>query len=322
MTLPRLLRELQDDLDFVALKAVAPDRDARYPSVSSLAEDLHCWLLRRPISVAPGGNRYLLRKFGQRHRRAFAAGCVALAALLAGLGMLTYGLMQAEAQREIAELRGRELEQVIAFQQSMLEDIDVDAMGVGLTELQRRRIEQRLADDPQRQQVLAAFDAATALVAPSELARELLDRYVLTGALSGLEGRFADQQGLAADMRESAADVYASIGAHRRAAEVRDGVLQARRENSGPQSLQALRAERELGVALNRAGDHAGALVLRADLDRRIRDSDTLPTEFRATVVRDHAQSLVDTGQTSEALELLQRALEELVADEGQPDDR
>src|SRR3546814_14707953 len=45
-----------------------------------------------------------------------------------------YGLQQARAQRMIAEQRSAELEKVAAFQQSMLEGIDIEAMGMGMAE--------------------------------------------------------------------------------------------------------------------------------------------------------------------------------------------
>src|SRR3546814_10143004 len=65
-------------------------------------------------------------KFMRRHRVGLAAASVALVALLGGLAMSLYGLQQARAQRMIAEQRSAELEKVAAFQQSMLEGIDIE----------------------------------------------------------------------------------------------------------------------------------------------------------------------------------------------------
>src|SRR3546814_4689994 len=70
----------------------------------------------------------------RRHRVGLAAASVALVALLGGLAMSLYGLQQARAQRVIAEQRSVELEKVAAFQQSMLEGIDIEAMGIGMAE--------------------------------------------------------------------------------------------------------------------------------------------------------------------------------------------
>src|SRR3546814_5631133 len=70
----------------------------------------------------------------RRHRVGLAAASVALVALLGGLAMSLYGLQQARAQRMIAEQRSAELEKVAAFQQSMLEGIDIEAMGIGMAE--------------------------------------------------------------------------------------------------------------------------------------------------------------------------------------------
>src|SRR3546814_16140572 len=70
----------------------------------------------------------------RRHRVGLAAASVALVALLGGLAMSLYGLQQERAQRMIAEQRSAEMEQVAAFQQSMLEGIDIEAMGMRMAE--------------------------------------------------------------------------------------------------------------------------------------------------------------------------------------------
>ena len=105
-----------------------------YGSVAALADDLQRYLDGRVVSAVPPGRGYVWRKFLRRHRTAAVAAGVALLALLGGLGMSLYGLQQAKAQRSVAEARSAELEKVAAFQQSMLEGIDIETMGVGLSE--------------------------------------------------------------------------------------------------------------------------------------------------------------------------------------------
>src|SRR3546814_19680999 len=99
-----------------------------------MADDLHRFLDGRPLAAVPASHRYVWGKFMRRHRVGLAAASVALVALLGGLAMSLYGLQQARAQRMIAEQRSAELEKVAAFQQSMLECIDLEAMGMGMAE--------------------------------------------------------------------------------------------------------------------------------------------------------------------------------------------
>src|SRR3546814_8387715 len=119
--------------DLVA-RAMRHDRAERYASAGALADDLQRFLDGRPLAAVPASHRYVWGKFMRRHRVGLAAASVALVALLGGLAMSLYGLQQARAQRMIAEQRSADLEKVAAFQQSMLEGIDIEAMGMGMAE--------------------------------------------------------------------------------------------------------------------------------------------------------------------------------------------
>ena len=134
LSLPRMRERLRGDLDWIVLKAMQHDRDARYGSVAALADDLQRYLEGRTVAAVPPSRAYVWRKFLRRHRAAAVAAGFALVALLGGLGLSLYGLQQARTQRALAEARSAELEKVAAFQQSMLEGIDIETMGVGLAE--------------------------------------------------------------------------------------------------------------------------------------------------------------------------------------------
>ena len=100
--LSRMRRVLRGELDWVVAKAMRHDRNERYASAAALAEDLQRFLDGRPLQAVPASRGYAWRKFAQRHRTGFIAASFVLLALLGGLGLSVYGLLQARAQRAIA----------------------------------------------------------------------------------------------------------------------------------------------------------------------------------------------------------------------------
>jgi eukaryotic-like serine/threonine-protein kinase len=79
-TLPALRRSLRGDLDRIVQRALAKEPDARYPSVSALADDLRAFVDGRAISG--GSRRYRLRKFVRLHWLPLAATAMILFILL------------------------------------------------------------------------------------------------------------------------------------------------------------------------------------------------------------------------------------------------
>lgn len=76
---------IRGDLDFIALQALAFERDRRYESAASLARDIEHALANRPIQARPPTVSYRLRKFLRRHRIAAGAFAAVASALLIGL---------------------------------------------------------------------------------------------------------------------------------------------------------------------------------------------------------------------------------------------
>jgi hypothetical protein len=322
LSLIQLRQHLRRDLDWIVMRAIRQRRDDRYPSAAALAEDVRRYLEDRPVSAAPGGGAYAARKFIRRHRIGLAAGAVVLVALVAGLVLSLYGLWEADAQRRVAEVRRAELEQVAAFQQSMLEGIDIEAMGLGLIARQREQVAAALARAPARPEALAEWDALMAATAPSDLARGLLDEHVLARALAALDRDFAAQPALDADLRQAVAEVYRVIGAYGRAAELLSLVVERRRAADGPDHPDTLRAERELGVALHRSGRLPEARVLQAALRERIAALPDVHEDLRVDVELDHALTLSDQGEIAAAILAQEALLGDLVARAGERDPR
>ncbi|MBL9166262.1 MAG: protein kinase [Verrucomicrobiales bacterium] len=76
---------LQGDLDWVVMKAIRKDREARYARAAALAEDLRRFLAGEPVEAVPPTLGYRTAKFVRRNRLAVAAGASVFLALLSGL---------------------------------------------------------------------------------------------------------------------------------------------------------------------------------------------------------------------------------------------
>ncbi len=284
LSLPRMRDRLRGDLDWIVLKAMQHDRDARYGSVAALADDLQRYLEGRTVAAVPPSRAYVWRKFLRRHRAAAVAAGFALAALLGGLGLSLYGLQQARTQRALAEARSAELEKVAAFQQSMLEGIDIETMGVGLAEGLAAQVAER---DP----VAAdAFGATLAKASTGDLARDLVDRQLLANAEAAIARDFADQPDVAVGLRESVARVYAAIGLYDKAAELFGRVAEHRAANLGDGAPETLRARNDQVQALLE-----GAHIDQAEsvLEKALPRAFTLPANDRVRVKLELAQAQV-----------------------------
>ena len=284
LSLPRMRERLRGDLDWIVLKATQHDRDARYGSVAALADDLQRHLDGRAVAAVPPSRAYVWRKFLRRHRAAAVAAGVALAALLGGLGLSLYGLQQARTQRALAEARSAELEKVAAFQQSMLEGIDIETMGVGLAEGLTAQVAER---DPA---AADAFGATLAKASTGDLARDLVDRQLLANAEAAIARDFADQPDVAVGLRESVARVYTAIGLYDKAAEQFGRVAEHRAAHLGDGAPETLRARNEQVQALLEGAhiDQAEAV-----LEKALPRAFALPANDRVRVKLELAQAQV-----------------------------
>jgi non-specific serine/threonine protein kinase/serine/threonine-protein kinase len=119
-------RRLPAELRAVLRKALATDRELRYDSAASLADDLERYREHRPLKAMPRSRLYLTRTFVARHRLGLAAtGLIALA-MLAGIGLALHGLARARQSAMLAHIEAAKAERVAAFVRDMLAGIDPD----------------------------------------------------------------------------------------------------------------------------------------------------------------------------------------------------
>lgn len=290
---------LRNELDWVVLKAMRRDRAQRYGSAAELAEELRRFLDDRPLEAVPRSRRYVLGKYLRRHRVAIGAAAAVAIAVLAGLTLSLYGLRQATLQREIAEQRSAELERVAAFQQSMLEDIDIEAMGVSLSSGLREQMQKAAPDK------LPMLEQALASASPPDLARGLVSRNILAGARTAIDRDFADQPELAADLRRSVGKVQVALGLPADAApmfaQVADYYAGTRGEGD-PQTLEARNLQSE---AMAQAGQPKEALAL---VEQTLGHAMSLPEgdDIRLEAERQQASLVFTLGDRPRARELQQ----------------
>lgn len=253
---PRLRKVLRSELDWVVLKAMRRDRAERYSSAAELAHELQRFLEDRPLQAVPPRRRYVLGKYLRRNRLAVAAAGAVSLAVLVGLGLSLYGLQQAREQRALAEQRSADLERVAAFQQSMLENIDVEAMGQGITASLRDQVAKAVPES------LPAFEQILAATSPPDLARGLVDREILANALEAIERDFAGQPALAAELRRAIGQVQLALGLPGQAEQQFTAVAEFLAREHGVSAKETLAARNLQAEAMARNGRQEDALAL------------------------------------------------------------
>ena len=121
-----LKRQLQGDLDWITLRALAPQPDARYATVQGLLNDIERHLAGEPVLAGPPTFRYRFGKFARRHRGQLAAVALVLLALLAGL-------FESNRQRLRAQAALAEADTVTEFLSDMLASVRAEEMGKDVT---------------------------------------------------------------------------------------------------------------------------------------------------------------------------------------------
>ena len=297
---------LSRDLDWVVMKATALDRTMRYASAAELAGDLLRFLDGFPLAAAPPSRAYRWGKFARRQRAGLAAAAIVLAALVAGLGMSLYGLGQARSQQMLAEERARQVEAVSRFQQSMLEELDIESMGVSLSTSLREQIGQRAPDESE------ALERVLVHLGPADIARGMIDASLLARAEAAIGREFAAQPAVAAALRESVARVRGTLGLHVAASATYGAVADTHARVSGAMAQTTLGARLQQIHELVLAGrEHTSAAVELQDqlrpLIAQLTDADPLRIQFDFDT--DIIQTLDDQqGRRTRLDALLQRS--------------
>jgi serine/threonine protein kinase/tetratricopeptide (TPR) repeat protein len=295
----QLSTTLRGDLDWVIMKALEKDRTRRYETANGLAADIGRYLNDEPVSAGPPSGSYRLKKFVRRNRAGVVAASVVAAALVLGVVGTTWGLLWALKEKSLADARADELKTVTEFQQSLLSEIDAQAMGNGILAAQREEIREGMekegAVEAQIDQGMASFDDLVGRVNATNLALQVIDEHVLTRALNSIDEDFADQPVTGAALRQSIATTYKSIGLYERALAIQQEVLKTRRSELGEDHPSTLKSMNSTGLLLMSLGEYAEAeTAFRDTLERQ-----------RRVLGEDHPDTLASIGNVGIALSAL-----------------
>ncbi len=272
----RLSPRLPVELNWIAMRALAKDRDHRYRSVAEFGADLRRLERHEPVLAAPPSASYRLRKLFRRHRAAAAAGGAVL--VMAGVTLVAIALAlvrarDAEAaerqQRDDAVVSARRAEEARAFLLDVFATASPDGatagpnvtMGQALLRA-ARRYEQRFGDDPlSRAELARTIGLAYAGLGEFEPAA----RHLQTALDLRLEHCAADTVAIAR-LRLDLGDVAVHRGdlaAAAAAVDAADQLLQAHPDDRLNLIVRVHRAD----LLLNRGDKREGEALLRSTID-------------------------------------------------------
>jgi serine/threonine-protein kinase len=163
VTLQRLRRQLEGDLDNILLVALRKEPERRYASVEQFAADLGRHLGGHPVVARPDTWTYRAGKFVKRNRGAVAAGMSTFLTLAFFALSLAIQANRIGRERDIANREREKAERVTAFLVDVFDAADPNnARGVEVTAREilaegGRRVQTELADQPEVQ--AAAMEA-------------------------------------------------------------------------------------------------------------------------------------------------------------------
>jgi serine/threonine protein kinase len=111
----RLTQLLAGDLDWAVMKALEKDRNRRYDTPASFAEDIERYLRREALLARPPSTLYKVKKFALRNRAAVLTGAAVAAALMAGAAVVGWQAVVATRATRDAQAREAETRAVLEF---------------------------------------------------------------------------------------------------------------------------------------------------------------------------------------------------------------
>ncbi|MFN2315550.1 MAG: tetratricopeptide repeat protein [Gemmatimonadales bacterium] len=185
----RLRRRLRGDLDWIVMKAMAPERGRRYETANGLALELRRFLSNEPVLARPPSVPYWVGKFVRRHRVGVAVAGVAAVLVLGSTIAATLGFVRASKAKQVAAVQADNARAVTQFLKDLFSDFDpAQPAGNPVTALDwldrgTTRARRQLGDQPLQQAMLlqtlgsvygtwSQYDSALALLHEALRVRE------------------------------------------------------------------------------------------------------------------------------------------------------
>ena len=269
----RLGSRLRGDLDWIVMMALEKDRARRYGTADALAADIARHLAGEPVQAAPPSASYRLRKFVRRHRGPVLAGALLASSLLAGVIAFAWQAQitareatRARSAEATTQKRVEQLQLVIDFQGSMLEQVDTTRAGMRLTDDVLAKLDAALVKNAvpatERDALAQAFRRGWQLLNPTDLARVSIEQTILRPAVAAIERSLGGQPTVAASMRRVLGTLYQQLGMFDAALPLLRDALTTMREQLGDAHAETLHAMADLVQLHLDRGDAAAARPL------------------------------------------------------------
>jgi serine/threonine protein kinase len=283
----RLAQLLAGDLDWVVMKALEKDRNRRYDTPASFAEDIERYLRREAIHARPPSAVYRVKKFAQRNRAAVLAGAAVAAALLAGAAAATWQAVVATRAKQDALAAARAEKEAKELAQAR------EAETLAVLEFVEKKV----------------FAAARPQGRQWGLGGGVTVRQAVERALPFVEKSFTNQPLIEARLRMTLGQSFWSLGEAEIAAELCQRARTLYTRHLGPDHPDTLKSMHALARSYHALGRYAEALQLKEEtLARR-----------QARLGPDHPDTLKSmsslacgyhaVGRYAEALQLCEKTL-------------
>lgn len=272
---------LRGELDWILMRALAKDREQRYPTVISFAEDLQRHLCDEPVFAAPPSTSYRLKKWFIRNRNAITSAAAVFISLAGGVSATVWALKREEKQRlEAMHLRQSAQEQTDLARQ----------VSAQLNELLTNA----------RKHAEAGMN--------TQMLRSLADE-----CAAGMS-RFADQPAAEAELAEKLAQLYTALEEHSRALPWFQRRWELLKKTEGELSRETLEARYSLGwrsLSLNKREQSVEHLSAVAEGFENLPGANAA-TRSRALIARKElARALSASGRHEEAMSLFAEVMEQ-----------
>jgi serine/threonine protein kinase/WD40 repeat protein len=229
--------QIDPDLDWIVMKCLEKDRARRYETAIGVAADLQRYLDNEPVIARPPSTGYRLQKAFRRNKLAFSAAAAVVAALLVGLGAVSWAFVRENRAYERTRLAEQEQSRLRAeaeaAQDAAAQQRDLAQARLYETLVREARSIRMARQVGYRREVFDRLDQAIALGTPN------LDASVLRREAAACLGDWVGLDPL--DIEDLSVSPTAD-------ALVADGSIMALGLRRGAVSLRQTRTGRELAV--------------------------------------------------------------------------
>jgi tetratricopeptide (TPR) repeat protein/predicted Ser/Thr protein kinase len=208
-------RAYRGDIETIAARALEKDKTRRYGSAAELAADIRRYLEDRPIAAKPASTSYQLRKFARRNKVLVTGTFAVFLTLIVGVVVSTWQAVRARRAEVRAQAETATAQAVVDFLQN---DLLAQASA-------NKQAGPKTKPDP-----------------------DLKVRTALDRAAERIEGKFAKQPEVEAEIRQTIGQTYYDLGLYQEGRKQLEQALTLRRRVLGPDNPKTIETMLSLGL--------------------------------------------------------------------------